>query len=174
MIVTVGGQAASGKTTLAVALARRLGFKHISAGEVMRDLALERGMSIVEFSAYAETHPEVDRLIDERQRMLAVGDCVVDGRLSRYFLNPDISIWLVASADVRARRLIGRGERYSSFEDARRDLDARDASERRRYMEFYSIDLADLSVYDLVINTGRFDVDQMISMSLAAVDILKR
>jgi CMP/dCMP kinase len=173
MIVTVGGQAASGKTTLAKALADRLKFRHISAGQVMRDMAKERGMSLVDFSRYAEEHGEVDREIDERQRKLAVGDCVVDGRLSRYFLKPDLSFWLIAPSDVRAGRVVKRGEKYSSVGEARGDMDARDESERKRYIEFYKIDLHDLSVYDMVLNTGKFDVRQMTDVALAAVEALK-
>ena len=175
MIITVGGQAASGKTTLAKALAERLSFRHVSAGQVMRDMASERGMSLVDFSAYAEKHPEVDREIDERQKEIAKGsDCVVDGRLSRYFLNPDLSIWLIAPADVRAGRIVGRGERYASAKEAREDMILRDDSERRRYMKYYNIDINDLTAYDLVINTGRFGIPKMTDISLAAVKSLKQ
>ncbi|MBD3387907.1 MAG: AAA family ATPase [Candidatus Altiarchaeales archaeon] len=173
MIVTVGGSAASGKSTLAGALAERLGFNHVSAGQVMRDMAAEKGMSLVEFSKYAEEHPEVDREIDMRQKELAVGDSVVDGRLSRYFLEPDVSIWLTAPVDVRAERVLGRGEKYESVSAARKDIIERDSSERRRYLEFYDIDLDDLSQYDLVLNTGRFNIEQMTSLASAAVDSLR-
>jgi len=173
MIVTVGGQAASGKSTLAKALAKKLNFKHVSAGKVMRDMASERGMSLVDFSKYAEEHPDVDREIDERQKKLAKGDCVVDGRLSRYFLKPDLSIWLSAPADVRASRVLSRGEKYPSLKEASEDVTARDESERKRYLDFYKIDLNDLGVYDLVINTGRFDIGKMTRVSLAAVRSLK-
>lgn len=174
MIVTVGGQAASGKSTLAKALAQRLGFRHLSAGQTMREMARERGAPLIEFSKYAERHPEVDREIDDRQKKAAKGDCVVDGRLSKYFLDPDLSIWLIAPADVRARRVLGRGEKYPTLGKARTELDVRDASERKRYLKFYKIDLGDLSVYDLVINTGRFDVEAMTVVALAAVDSLRK
>ncbi len=174
MIITVGGQAASGKSTLAKALARELGFAHISAGAVMREMAAERGMSLVEFSRYAEGHPEVDREIDDRQRRLAKGDSVVDGRLSRHFLNPDLSIWLIAPAKVRAERALGRGDGHASAEEAAMAIDARDGSERERYMRFYKIDLADLAAYDLVINTGRFGVKEMTAIAVDAARSLTR
>jgi CMP/dCMP kinase len=175
MIITVGGQAGSGKTTLAKALAERLAFRHLSAGRVMRDMASERSVSLVEFSKYAEEHPEVDREIDDRQKRLAQGaDCVVDGRLSRHFLNPDLSIWLVAPAQVRANRIVGRGEKYKSAKDAELDMTLRDESERRRYMKYYRIDINDLTAYDLVINTGRFDIGQMTALALAAANSFKR
>lgn len=175
MIITVGGQAGSGKTTLAKALAEKLGFRHLSAGRVMRDMASERGVSLVEFSKYAGKHPEVDREIDERQRKLAQGgDCVVDGRLSRHFLNPDLSIWLVAPADIRAKRIVGRGEKYRSVEEAEKDMTLRDGSERLRYMRYYKIDINDLTAYDLVINTGRFDIQRMTELALSAAKSLKQ
>ena len=173
MIITVGGQAASGKTTLAKVLAEKLSFKHLSAGVIMREMAKERNVSLIEFSKYAEEHPEVDREIDERQKKLARGDCVVDGRLSRHFLNPELSIWLIAAAEVRTQRVLRRGERYRTVGDARKDVITRDESERKRYMRYYKIDLGDLSVYDLVINTGRFDIKQMTAIALAAATTLK-
>ncbi len=174
MIVTVGGSAASGKSTLAKALADELGFTHLSAGKVMRDMAAEQGLTLLEFSKYAEEHPEVDREIDERQKKAATGDCVVDGRLSRYFLGPDLSIWLTAPADVRAARVLERGEEYGSVEEAREDILARDGSERRRYLEYYDIDLSDLTAYDLVLNTGTFNIPEMTAVALKAVDSLRK
>jgi CMP/dCMP kinase len=173
MIITVGGQAASGKTTLAKALAKELGFAHVSAGNVMREMAKEAGMTLLEFSRYAEGRPEIDREIDERQKRQAKGDCVVDGRLSRFFLDPDLSIWLVAPAKVRAERVVGRGEKYKTVKDALAEMTLRDESERKRYMEFYRIDLGDLSAYDMVINTGRFDIAGMTRLALAATRSLK-
>jgi cytidylate kinase len=173
MIVTVGGSAASGKSTLAKALAERLDYKHVSAGQVMRRMAEKRGMTLVEFSKYAEEHPGVDREIDEAQRELAVGDCVVDGRLSKYFLDPDLSIWLVAPVKLRAARVIERGERYSSASEAEKDIAARDESERKRYLDFYNIDIADLTAYDLVIDTGGYGIEEMTEQAFSAVMSLK-
>jgi len=174
MIITVGGQAASGKTTLAAALAERLGFAHISAGKLMREMAAESDMTLVEFSEYAKSHPEVDKEIDARQKKLAgQGDCVVDGRLSRFFLDPDLSIWLIAPSQVRASRVVGRGEEYATVGQAKADMDARDELERQRYIDFYSIDLSDLSSYDLVIDTERFNIPAMTELALSAVELVR-
>jgi cytidylate kinase len=174
MIITVGGSAASGKTTLARNLAKALDFKHVSAGEIMRDMAAEKGMTLLEFSEYAENNPEVDNKIDERQRREASGDCVVDGRLSRHFLNPDLSIWLTAPIKERAERIIQRGESYKDIDDAVKAIRQREESEVKRYREFYKIDLTDLKAYDLVINTGKFGIREMTELSLEAVKQLNR
>ncbi|MBU0761635.1 MAG: cytidylate kinase family protein [Candidatus Altiarchaeota archaeon] len=173
MIVTVGGQAASGKSTLAKSLADRLSFKHLSAGKLMREMAEEKGMSLLDFSIYAETHPEIDKNIDEKQKSLAKGDCIVDGRLSRFFLNPEVSIWLVAPSKIRGERALGRGEKYKTLDEAEAAILKRDVSERKRYVDYYDIDLEDLSCYDLVLNTGRFNIKQMTEIAYLAVDSLR-
>ncbi|MFC2162233.1 (d)CMP kinase [Candidatus Altiarchaeota archaeon] len=169
MIVTCGGEPASGKSTLAKNLAGELGFKHVSAGQVMREMAAERGLDILEFSKLAESDPSIDKLIDERQKEEASGDCVVDGRLSRYFLDPDVSIWLTCPLKERASRALGRGESHASLDDAVDALSVREDSEVARYREYYGIDLRDLRVYDLVLNTGLFGKKQMTELALFAI-----
>lgn len=173
MIVTVGGSAASGKSTLAGNLARKLGFKHVSAGAIMREMASLRKQTLMEFSLYAEGHPEVDVEIDRRQRRLARGNCVVDGRLSAHFIKADLSVWLTAPLEVRARR-IWRRDGFRTLRDAIRHVERREASERRRYRRVYGIDHPDFSVYDLMLDTGTFGVDETLDVVAKAVEVLQR
>ena len=65
--------------------------------------------------------------------------------------------------------MVGRGEKYSSVDEAEADMSARDKSERKRYLDFYKIDLEDLSKYDLVINTACFGIKQMTEVSFSAI-----
>jgi len=170
MIITIGGSVCSGKTTLARELAKKFNLKHISAGSIMREMAKKRGMSLLEFSRYAESNPEVDLEIDRRQKELATGNCVVDGRLSAHFLDSDLKIWLDAPLNVRVERLSERDKK--SEEDAKRSIIEREDSERRRYMEIYGINLGDISTYDLIINTAKFDIKTMTELvSIAIKDI---
>jgi len=159
MIISISGLIGSGKTSLAKNICKRFNLRYVSAGEIMRDMAKKEGMSLIEFSAYAEKHPEIDKKIDERQRELAKGDCVVDGRLSAYFTNPDISIWLTAPLDIREKRIAKRDK--ISLEDAKKTIMEREESERRRYKKFYNIDLYNIEKYDLVINTGKFNIEAL-------------
>ncbi len=168
MIITIGGSIGSGKTTLAKELALRFNLRHVSAGVVMRDMAEKMRMSIGEFSKYAESNPEVDLEVDNQQKGLAKeGDCVVDGRLSGHFLDSDIRIWLKAPLDVRVDRISQRDGKTK--EDAKISLMRREESERKRYREIYGINLDDLDIYDLVINTGKFDVGRIVEIISAAI-----
>ena len=40
-----------------------------------------------------------------------------------------------------------------------RETRFREENEARRFAEFYGVDVDDLGVYDLVVNTGLFDAD---------------
>jgi len=166
MIITVGGLIGSGKTTLAKSLAEELGFKYLSIGSIMRDMAKERGMSIVDFNKLAEDNPEIDDEIDKRQKLLAKGDCVVDSRLGAFLLKPDLRIWLTAPFEDRAKRVLAREK--TSFEEAAEGIKRREESEKNRYQKVYGVNLDDMKVYDLIINTKTFDKGAMMSVSLAA------
>ena len=45
----------------------------------------------------------------------------------------------------------------------------RQASEAKRYMMYYNIDINDMSVYDLVVNTDELDPDGVIDAILKAI-----
>lgn len=168
MIVTIGGSVGSGKSTLAKEIASRFDLRHISAGAVMRQMAKEKGMNLLEFSRLAEKNSQIDRDIDEKQKKMANGNCVVEGRLSAHFLKADISIWLTAPLDARATRVSYR-EKISP-EEAKKRITKREASEKKRYREFYNIELGDMGKYDIVLNTGKFDIDSMVRIVSLAIE----
>ena len=105
VLLTISGFAGSGKTTVARGLSRKLGYAHVSAGDAFR-----RVMSLEQLSKLAETEPEIDKMVDQRQAELAQSceDAVVDGRLSGWVLKADIAVWLKAPLEVRAERIAGR------------------------------------------------------------------
>ena len=170
MIVTIGGSAGSGTSTLAKGIAEKFNMKYVSAGLAMREMAKEKGMSLLEFSEFAEKNPQIDEEIDEKQGDMAKGDCVAEGRLSAHFLDPDISVWLTAPLDVRATRVSYRDS--IPPKEAKEGIVKREASERKRYKEFYNIDLDDMSKYDMVMNTSKFDADAMVKIVSSAIESL--
>ena len=116
-------------------------------------------MDIMEFSKYAEENFVVDHEIDKKQKELVLeyldGEhgVIAEGRLSAYFLDPDIRVWLYTPFEVRVKRIMVR-EGYGR-EEAIKKIKLREESERKRYREIYNINLDDLSIYDIVLNTER-------------------
>jgi len=152
VIIAIAGPIGVGKSTVAEGLAARLGYRVISGGEVFRDLARERGISVTAVNRLAEHDPTLDRELDRRQAELArSGDCVVESRLAGWMVAADLKVWLRAPLEVRAVR-VARREGLGA-EAARADLVERERSEWARYKAAYNIDIDDLSPYHLVIDT---------------------
>jgi cytidylate kinase len=172
MLITVSGPAGSGKSTLAASLADALDYDHVSGGDIFRSLAEERDMTPLELNRAAEDDDQIDRDLDRRLRDIAAerDDLVLESRLAGWMAGDyaDIKLWLTAPLDVRADRIAQRENK--PFEQARTETEERSESEAQRYREYYDIDFADLSIYDLAINTARWDPSGTLSIALHAVD----
>jgi cytidylate kinase len=167
MIITIGGTGGSGKTTVGKEVARKLGYKHYSTGQMMREMAEERKISLLELSKLAETDTTIDQELDQRQIDLGRNEdnFVIDGRLSFHFIPNAVKIFLDADFDVRAKRIFHdtiRNEHNVSLETSKEKLKKREESERKRYMEYYNLDPSDHKHYDLVIDTSKIAVDEIV------------
>ncbi|MEM3569073.1 MAG: AAA family ATPase, partial [Candidatus Jordarchaeales archaeon] len=146
MVITISGLHGTGKTTQAKFLAKRFGLRYVSAGEIMRKMAEERGISLEEFSRIAENDPLIDRQIDERMISEAEkGNVVLDGRLTAWMAGDkaDIKILLTAPLDIRVERIAKREGK--SIEEALKETVIREESEKKRFMDIYGIDVDDCS-----------------------------
>ena len=141
MIITLGGLAGTGTTTTAELLSEKLDIPYISAGYVFRQMASERGMSVLEFSEFAEGNDDIDKEIDKRQAELAKSsdNLIVEGRLSAYFVEADLKLWLVTPFDVRSQRIAERESK--SVDVASEEIIVREESEALRYMDIHNFDI---------------------------------
>ncbi|MCX6668573.1 MAG: AAA family ATPase [Methanothrix sp.] len=167
MIITISGAPGTGTTTLARGLAASLGLRWVNSGDLFRRIASEKNISVKEMNRLAEKGPEIDYQIDDAQKALArEGSGVFEGRLSGHLLPADLKVLLKADLRARAERIARRESKLP--EDAMQETRAREESEARRYKKYYNIDINDLSVYDLVVDTGRFNEAGTFSIVLAA------
>ncbi len=175
VVVAISGLHGTGKTTAARALARKFGLRYVSAGEVFRRLAKERGMALDEFSRYVERHPEIDRQIDQMTIDAAKeGNVLIDARLAGWMAkDADVKILLTAPLEVRARRIALRENR--NYEEVLAETVKRERSEAKRFKRFYGIDVNDYSVFDLVLDTDRWSAREMVRILETAVGfVIKR
>lgn len=172
MIITIGGVAGSGTTTAAEVLSEKLNIPYISAGSIFRQMAAERGMSVLEFSEFAENNTDIDIEIDKRQADLANNseNLVIEGRLSAHFINADLRVWLTAPLDVRAKRVCERESK--SEEIAKREIITREKSEALRYLDIHNIDISNLDIYDLIVNTDSFNPDSIAEIILTTLKVI--
>ena len=172
MLLTVSGPPGSGKSTNAAALADAFDLDHVSGGDIFRELAAERGLSPVEFNELAEENDQIDRDLDARLREIAVedDDVVLESRLAGWLAgdHADVKIWLDAPLAVRAERIADREDKSTAV--AREETERREHSERTRYQEYYNIDIAELSIYDITYNTARWGPEAVQRMLTTAVE----
>ncbi|HYM70502.1 MAG TPA: cytidylate kinase family protein [bacterium] len=165
MIVTVSGEIGAGKSTVARALARALGLRYLSTGEVFREEARKRGVTLAELGRLAEQDSSIDRTIDEMQVQAArAGDILVDSRLSGWLIGGDLRIWLRAPLAVRAARVAARDG--TDVARAARDVQTREACEHHRYRQTYQLDLTDLTRYHVIVDTAMWGADEIVAALL--------
>ena len=172
MLVTISGPAGSGKSTAAAALAEALDYDHVSGGDIFRDLAVERGITPLELNKLAEDDDGIDRDLDRRLRGIAEtrDEVVLESRLAGWMAgeHADFRIWLDAPLSVRARRIADREDK--PVEGAREETTERRDSEARRYREYYGIDVEELGIYDLSVNTARLSPGAVLDVILTTVE----
>ena len=165
MIVTVSGDIGAGKSTVAKVLARSLGLRYLSTGEVFREEARRRGLSLAAMGRLAEQDQTIDREIDRMQTDVArAGGVLVDSRLSGWLIDGDLRIWFRAPLAVRAARVAARDG--LSTEEALSALRGREESERRRYRAIYQIDLTDLGRYHVIVDTSIWSAREIVQALL--------
>ena len=119
-------------------------------------MAAERGLTLDAFAALAEGDDAIDRALDARLTDRArQGDVLLESRLAGWLATQaglaGLRVWIECEEAERARRVGGRdGHHLDGALEANR---AREASERARYLGYYGIDLADRSVYDLILDS---------------------
>ena len=157
LLITVSGPPGSGTTTVGQRVADQLGLELVPGGEVFRALAAERDMSLPEFGIYVADHPEVDVELDGRLAHRARdGNAVVESRLAGWIAHNEglaaVVVWIDCDPRIRAQRVAARED--VSVERALADNEERQRVERGRYLALYGVDLSDLSIYELVLDSG--------------------
>jgi cytidylate kinase len=177
-IITITGLPGSGKTSTADGVAERLGYIRYSSGRAMRELAQKKGISVDEMQQRAITDPTIDDEIDKEVASKGLEEnLVIDSRTAFHWIPESFKVLLTLDLHTAAERTftdIMRGGRFNqtanSTEETYRHMVARVESECARYKSKYNIDYRDESNYDLVVDTGKHTLAEVIEIVLRAYD----
>ncbi|KKW25039.1 MAG: Cytidylate kinase [Candidatus Kaiserbacteria bacterium GW2011_GWC2_52_8b] len=171
-IITIGGLPGSGKSSTAKGVASMLGYQHFSSGDFWREVAIERGLTMAELSKTAENDPSIDKMIDDTVRNAgAKSDIVIDSRLAFHWIPDAFKVFLHIDPHTASQRIfeqmqkVGRvNETAESVEQAYNTTLERVQSESKRYHELYGVSYIDESQYDLVVDTTRHPLVEVVQI----------
>lgn len=171
--ITISGPAASGKSSAAKGVAKRLGMKHVSMGVVFREMASEQGLPLDEF--LAKSTADFHERADARQLEYAMrGGVVIEGRLGAWVAgdHAQMRFWLTAPLKERGRRAAGR--EGLSLDDAVRAVRKRDAIDVDNYKRIYGFDFTSLEPYNYVVSNHLYDLNGTVDILAYLVRKAKR
>ncbi len=173
MIITITGTPGSGKSTIAKLLGKKLNHKVKSGGDMFRQVGKERGMSITELNKYMATEQyeddgfPIDIVIDNKLKQFAEKekDVVIVSRTAFDFLPNSIKIFLNVDEIVGAERIFKHKrveEKASDVNELIKNIREREKYEKERYKKVYKIDITDKNNYDLVIDTTKLSIEEVL------------
>jgi len=185
MIISISGQAGSGKTSTGRALAKKLNYRFYDIGTLRKMAAQKRGMTIEEYNKYGETHPETDKEADAETVRLAKTkkNFVIQGRVAYYFIPQSLKVYLTVSSDVAAKRILldknnperNSKSRTASISEIKKLCIERDKSDRKRYKKIYGIkDFTNPKNYDLIIDTSKLTIERTVEKILSKLSMIRR
>ena len=179
MIITISGKAGSGKSTIAKMLTKKLKIKHYSVGDVMRKMAAEKGISLLDLNRLAEKDRSIDLELDSRLKRLGKEEdnFVIDGRLTAFFIpNAEARVFLTANDKVRAQRIMNdkrHQEKSKNISEMTDNIRKREESEKKRYKKYYSIDYTDKKLYNCIIDTTKLSPNRVVERIIKFVKMSK-
>jgi cytidylate kinase len=160
--VTISGPPGSGTSTLVEKISASRGWESLNGGDVFREEANSRGLSVEQLSSEAKEDLDVDRALDLllQNRMTSPDSPeIVESRLSGWWAQKNnincLRVWISVSEEERARRIQKR--EGGDFGDCLLKSKKRQKDDMERYSILYGIDLDDMSPYNLVIDADEKD-----------------
>jgi len=161
MIITIAGDAGSGKSSVAELVAEKLNFRHYSVGDFMREIARKRKISLLALSKLAEKDRSIDEELDDMQTELGRDEdhFVLDSRLGWHFVPKSFKVFLKVDINEGAKRIFKarrKGEKENkTLKETVENIKKRRESELQRYKQYYNLNPYDNKNYDLVIDTTK-------------------
>lgn len=152
--ITLSGCVGSGKTTIGKLLANKLQYNFISIGNLTRQFAETKGLSIVQFQEQCLANPKMDKEID----LEFSNECnnsenlIIDYRLGFKFINNAYHIFLKISEETAIERIKLANRASETFET----ISQRNEAFKNQFLNAYGVDYTMPKNYDLIIDVEQF------------------
>jgi len=179
--IIISGLPASGKSTVAEIIAKKLNLKAINVGDILKSKFTEATSSNYwdtpsGFSALRlrEKNEEIDKSVDRTVlRIIKRGNIVIASYVMPWLSKTGYKIWLDASPEERAKRLAKRDK--ISIEKAAEIIKKRDKENYLLYKRIYGISIGkDKKPFDLVIDTEKLSPREVANIIIEEIGKGKR
>ncbi len=157
--VTISGHPGSGTTTLVSILEEEFRWKSINGGQIFRNAAKNKNLSLVDFAELCLIDDRVDKELDEELMEIIAnsdGPEIVESRLAGHWASKKSvdckRVWLNVDEKVRAERVQKR--EGGDLSQVLFSIQQRAEQDYLRFQQFYQISLDDMGPYSLVINSN--------------------
>jgi len=172
MIISFNGDHGSGKSTIAEKISDALGYSRFYIGQLFRDMAKEKGMTLAEFQKMHKYDSSADKEVDDYVVKLSKenDNFVIESRTAWYFIPDSLKIYLKVSDQEAARRIMKEAcsenrknelTNADSLEDVVENLQERKKRDDDRYQRYYGIDIRDEKNYDFILDTTDLSIDEV-------------
>ncbi len=174
--IIISGLPASGKSTVAEIVSKKLGIRAINVGDILKSKFAEKGSksfwdSEEGFEALKEREEEesIDKSVDRAViRIIKKGNIVIASYVMPWLSKKGYKVWLDASEEERARRLAKRDK--ISIEKSKEIIKKRDKENYALYKKLYNIKIGkDKKPFDLVIDTEKLSPSKVAEKIINAV-----
>lgn len=169
MIISIGGTQGSGKSTIAKMIAKKLNWPRYYIGEIRREAAKKRGLTLAEYNKLGENDPSTDIEVDQFQEKLGADkdNFIIEGRTSWYFIPHSLKIYLDVKDEIGAQRIFknikksskrNEDKNLNTIEDVLKSIRARQKSDNKRYKKYFNINVHNKEHYDFYLDTSELQI----------------
>ncbi|MCL5011474.1 MAG: cytidylate kinase family protein [Candidatus Marsarchaeota archaeon] len=152
MKIVVSGLSGCGATTVSRLVGKKLGIKTINY--TFKNISREEGIELEKIQKNALMN-KTDFILDSNIMKIAKGNFILASRLACWLSDYNLSVWLEAGVETRAKRIAERENK--KFKEILHETIERDKENSERYEKIYGIDVSNHTFVDLIINVERFD-----------------
>jgi cytidylate kinase len=154
-------------------VAEKLGWPRYYMGQMFREMAAEKGMTLPEFRKICDVDPDFDKKVDDFIIKLSkeVDKFIIESRTAWHFIPNSLKIYLKVDSGVAAERIFksigGENNRSNedtelkTVEDIQKSILKRRSEDSERYFLLYGIHQDDEKNYDLIVDTTNLTVEKV-------------